>query len=43
MRRLTRKLVASGVLGVVAMLVTAGVADARIALNHSETLLRDGS
>lgn len=42
MKRFTRGLVTSGVVAAVVMLISTGVADARIALNHNETVLREG-
>ena len=41
MKNLKTKLAASGVVTVIVMLLTAGVADARLAANHNDTLLRD--
>jgi len=42
-KRITRRLMTGGLLTVIAMLVSSGAAEARIALNHNETLLRDGT
>ena len=41
MKNLKMKLAASALLAVVVTLLSAGVADARLATNHNETLLRD--
>jgi hypothetical protein len=41
MTRLKMKLAASGLLGLAVLLVSSGVAEARLAANHNETVLRD--
>ena len=41
MKHLKTKLAASGLVTMVVLLRSAGVADARLAANHNETLLRD--
>jgi hypothetical protein len=41
MKRIGVRLAVSGLLGVALAIVSAGVAEARIALNHNETLLHD--
>ena len=40
MKRFTRTMVTSGLLGVVITLISSGVAEARIVVNHNETVLR---
>jgi hypothetical protein len=41
MTRLRIKLAASGLVGIAAFLLTSGVAEAKLAANHNDTVLRD--
>ena len=41
MTRLKMKFIASAVAGLVVVLLTSGVAEARLAANHNDTVLRD--